>query len=90
MSQVTARAGAAYNPASVNGKVPQVNVSNCLASQPVANGLFAGQYTAPVFEFIFPETAQPGSPVVPNDLWDFGFLVNGEGSGVGALTPTPW
>jgi hypothetical protein len=56
----------------------------------VANGLHAGQYTAPVFEYIFPENVQPGDPTVPNDLWDLGFLMNGEGTGTGRLTPSPW
>jgi hypothetical protein len=31
-----------------------------------------------------------GDPIVANDLWDLGFLVNGEGPGTGPLTPTPW
>ena len=72
----------------------------CLnAKVPVANGLIAGEYTAPVFEYIFPEGAKPGDLVVPNDLWHLPFLVNGEGNGSGsgmpgdgprALVPTPW
>ena len=57
----------------------------------VANGLAAGMYTAPVFEFIFPENVKPGDPTVPNDLWHLPFLRNGEGAGgVGPLTPAPW
>jgi hypothetical protein len=60
----------------------------------VANGLLAGQYSAPVFEYIFPENTKQGDPIVPNDLWHLPFLVNGEGSstadGVGPLTPKPW
>ena len=64
----------------------------CLTSQPVANGLNAGRYQAPNFTFIFPENLQKGDPVVPNDLWDLGFLSNGEGGahGQGPLFPTPW
>jgi hypothetical protein len=71
----------------------------CLANAPVvANGLVAGQYVAPVFEFIFPENVKPGDGVVPNDFWHLPFLRFGEGAttassvgpGVGALDPAPW
>jgi hypothetical protein len=63
----------------------------CLANAPkVANGLVAGQYVAPTFEFIFPENVKPGDAIVPNDLWHLPFLVNGEGPSVGPLFPTPW
>jgi hypothetical protein len=70
-------------------------VDACLNNAPtVANGLKAGQYAAPTFEFIFPENVMPGDPVVPNDLWHLPFLRNGEGAdtpgGVGPLEPTPW
>ncbi|MBZ5555615.1 MAG: hypothetical protein LAO21_23155 [Acidobacteriia bacterium] len=44
-----------------------------------ANGLLAGQYHAPNFTFIFPENLIVGSPQVPLNFQDFGFLVNGEG-----------
>ncbi|MGH8387927.1 MAG: hypothetical protein ACRESJ_20975 [Pseudomonas sp.] len=68
----------------------QALVDNCLKSQaPVANGLIAGQYVAPVFEFIFPENVKPGDPIVPNDFWHLPFIRNGEGTGT-ALAPTPW
>src|SRR6185312_13499502 len=67
----------------------------CLAHAPkVANGLVAGQYAAPTFEFIFPENVMPGDAVVPFDLWHLPFLRYGEGAqtdgGVGPLEPTPW
>ena len=76
--------------ASTTGTIRQPNVP-CLESTPVANGLFGGQYAAPVFEYIFPENVSVGDPVVPYDLWHLGFLVNGEGTGnAGALTPKPW
>ena len=60
-----------------------------------ANGLPAGEYTAPMFDFIFPENVKPGTPIVPNDLWHLGFLRFGEGANpitpaVGPLTPAPW
>ena len=46
----------------------------------VANGLKAGQYSAPTFEFIFPENVKPGDLVVPYDLWHLPFLRYGEGA----------
>ena len=64
----------------------------CLTSQVVANGLAAGRYQAPNFDFIFPENVQVGDTMVPNNLWALGFLSNGEGGphGQGPLYPTPW
>ena len=63
-----------------------------------ANGLAAGEYTAPTFEFIFPENALVGDLLVPADFWHLPFLRYGEGTttgssigpGVGPLEPTPW
>lgn len=75
--------------ATTTGTVRVAN-ADCLKSTPVANGLFGGVYTAPVFEYIFPENVSTGDAVVPNDFWHLGFLVNGEGPGTGRLTPTPW
>jgi hypothetical protein len=62
----------------------------CLHSAPAANGLFTGQYMAPTFNYIFPENIVAGDAIVPADLWDLGFLMNGEGPGTGRLIPTPW
>jgi hypothetical protein len=59
----------------------------------IANGVVAGQYVAPTFEYIFPENVRPGDPIVPNDLWHLPFLRFGEGNGAtdaGPLTPAPW
>uniref|UniRef100_UPI003983B98B fibronectin type III domain-containing protein n=1 Tax=Lapillicoccus sp. TaxID=1909287 RepID=UPI003983B98B len=64
----------------------------------VANGLAAGQYFAPTFEFIFPENVKPGDLLIPFDFWHLPFLRFGEGAttaspigpGVGPLEPTPW
>jgi hypothetical protein len=72
--------------------VDQAALDACLNNAPTtANGLVAGQYTAPTFEFIFPENVMPGDPVVPNDLWHLPFLRNGEGPGAaGPLEPAPW
>jgi hypothetical protein len=76
-------------------QLDQAVLDACLQNAPkVANGLVAGQYYAPTFEFIFPENVMPGDPVVPFDLWHLPFLRYGEGantpSGVGPLEPTPW
>jgi hypothetical protein len=53
------------------------------------DGLLAGLYTAPNFEFIFPENLGIGNPPVPNNLIDFPFLTSGSGPypapGPGAL-----
>jgi hypothetical protein len=78
----------------------QAALDACFANPAtVANGLIAGQYAAPVFEFIFPENVKPGDANVPNDLWHLPFLRFGEGSttkpengspSVGPLTPAPW
>ncbi len=72
--------------------VDQAALDACLNNAPTtANGLVAGQYTAPTFEFIFPENVMPGDGVVPNDLWHLPFLRNGEGPGnAGPLEPAPW
>jgi hypothetical protein len=64
----------------------------------VANGLEAGQYFAPTFEFIFPENVKPGDLLVPFDFWHLPFSAKGEGAGtpstigpgVGPLEPPPW
>jgi hypothetical protein len=74
-------------PANVNAVIAGVP---CLETAPAANGLFAGQYLAPTFEYIFPENVVAGDAIVPANLWDLGFLMNGEGAGTGRLMPTPW
>jgi hypothetical protein len=68
-----------------------------------ANGLVAGQYNAPNFEYIFPENLFLGDPVLPNNFQDLPFLACGSGplttaSAVGdpkppivmPLDPPPW
>jgi hypothetical protein len=83
--------------------INQTALDTCFSgARRVANGLKAGQYQAPVFEYIFPENVLPGDVSVPNDLWHLPFLrthvevggtnlVNGEGTGhTGALVPSPW
>jgi hypothetical protein len=72
--------------------VDQAALDACLNNAPTtANGLVAGEYTAPTFEFIFPENVMPGDGIVPFDLWHLPFLRNGEGPGAaGPLEPAPW
>jgi K319-like protein len=57
------------------------------------NGLSAGEYTAPNFEFILPENLGVGTPVVPGNFETMAFLVQGSGkrgSGyTGQLSPWP-
>lgn len=71
-------------------------VDDCLKNVPLnANGLQGGEYTAPMFNFLFPENIRIGDLVVPNDLWHLGFLRFGEGPNpitpaVGPLQPPPW
>ncbi len=75
----------------------QAALDACLEHAPTAaNGLVAGQYVAPVFEFIFPEGVKPGDGLVPFDFWHLPFIAKGEGAastsslGVGPLEPAPW
>jgi hypothetical protein len=66
-----------------------------------ANGLIAGQYHAPNFEYVFPEALILGDPVLPANLQDLPFLYCGSGplgtptggdNGplVRQLDPAPW
>ena len=80
--------------------INQIALDACFANAPkVANGLKAGQYIAPVFEYIFPENVRPGDQPVPNDLWHLPFLRSDAATGAiptanaanpEALVPTPW
>jgi hypothetical protein len=64
-----------------------------------ANGLRAGQYRAPISEYIFPENRILGDPLIPLNLQDLDFLARGSGplttrgrdggGTVGQLTPWP-
>jgi hypothetical protein len=53
-----------------------------------ANGLFYGQYHAPILEYIFPENV-PGSPIVENNFNAIPFLACGgySSSGIGFISP---
>ena len=71
----------------------QGQVPGLPAAQTAANGLFFGQYHAPVAEYIFPETV-PGAPIVPNNFETMPFLACGgftsnAGTLAGPLTPWP-
>jgi hypothetical protein len=64
----------------------------CLQSAQFANGLFTGQYLAPVGEFIFGENTLAGDPIIPANIWQLGFLVYGEGGdgSTAPQVPLPW
>lgn len=55
----------------------------------VANGLTAGQYRFPEFDYIFAEGAVFGEPIPPYNFNEFGFLAVGSGPGFGRLDPWP-
>jgi hypothetical protein len=67
---------------------------SCLQRAQFANGLFTGQYFAPVGEFILPEKIQTGIPGAPSNFWQMDFLVRGEGgqggNSGGPQVPQPW
>jgi hypothetical protein len=83
--------------------IPQAYLDPTNPAGKYANGLVAGQYNAPNFEFIFTENLFLGDPVLPNNFQDLAFLACGSGplttataAGieppivVGALDPAPW
>jgi hypothetical protein len=45
----------------------------------VCEGITVNQYTSPIGEFLFPENAGTGQPIVPNNFEDMPFLANGSG-----------
>jgi hypothetical protein len=58
------------------------------AVTPAANGLLAGQYHAPIAEYLFPENAGVGTPIVANNFETFPFLAKGSGPWAGG-GPSP-
>ena len=63
------------------------------AAVPTANGIYYGQYHAPIGEYIFPENI-PGSPIVENNFNTLDFLAKGGySSSTGVFAPSrldPW
>jgi len=71
----------------------QGQVPSLPGAQTAANGLFFGQYHAPILEYIFPENI-PGSPIVPDNFGAIPFLACGgftssAGTLAGPLDPFP-
>jgi hypothetical protein len=61
------------------------NTSGTVAS-PTPNGLLAGEYTAPIFDFLFSEPAPAGGiNPLPANFWDLQFLAQGSGPYTGHL-----
>ena len=59
------------------------------ALAPTRNGLLAGEYTAPLFEFLFSEPAPAGGIApLPANLYDLQFLAQGSGPFTGRLGQT--
>ena len=56
---------------------------------PTPNGIFAGQYQAPNFEFVFTEQLRMGNPLPPNIFQNVPFLAAGSGPYVGAFPANP-
>ncbi|MFI3184703.1 MAG: hypothetical protein QX198_01845 [Methylococcaceae bacterium] len=81
--------------------IPQAYLDPKNPAGKYANGLVAGQYNAPNFEYIFPENLFLGDPVLPNNFQDLAFLACGSGplttASAGSnpplvepLDPAPW
>ena len=58
-----------------------------IVDTPTPNGIFAGMYIAPNFDFIFPENLRIGNPKVPANLQDFPFLADGSGPYTSVANP---
>jgi hypothetical protein len=70
----------------------QTQVPGSGTELPSANGIFYGQYHAPILEYIFPENI-PGTPIVPNNFEAFPFLACGGYTSAGgtlAAQLNPW
>jgi hypothetical protein len=78
----------------IEGQQTQVAALNAGdLTKTAANGIYYGQYHAPIFEYIFPENV-PGSPIVENNYNTIDFLSKGgytssAGTQVGQLSPWP-
>jgi hypothetical protein len=71
----------------------EVHVTSLTGTVTTLNGLSAGEYTAPNFEFILPENRDTGTPIVPGNFEAMPFLAQGSGprgsSYTGQLDPWP-
>ncbi len=66
--------------------------SNGIYPQQVCNGLTAGQFQLPCFDYVTPEHTTQGSPQYPGNYQDLPFLLNGNiagGTPMGPLDPWP-
>lgn len=58
-------------------------------------GLITGQFSLPIFEYLFGEGSTFGQPIPPFNFWNFGFLTTGDGTygpggpQIGPLDPFP-
>ena len=72
----------------------RARINSALVGPLAANGLLAGQYHAPISEYLFPENLGIGNPPVPLNLQDFPFLTKGSGpwgsSGAIVRQLAPW
>jgi hypothetical protein len=70
----------------------EVHVVSMSGTATTMNGISAGEYTAPVMEFILPENRGIGSPIVPGNFETMAFLTQGSGPRGGAYTGQldPW
>jgi len=70
----------------------EIHVVSFSGTVTTMNGLSAGEYTAPVMEFILPENRGIGSPIVPGNFETMAFLTQGSGPRGAAFTGQldPW
>ncbi|EWT00440.1 hypothetical protein N865_15645 [Intrasporangium oryzae NRRL B-24470] len=81
-----------FLPGTINAN-PASQVPGTASAKTAANGIYYGQYHAPIGEYIFPENV-PGSPVPENNFNSIPFLAYGgytslTGVKVGVLDPWP-
>ena len=71
---------------------PASQVPGTPSAKTTANGLYYGQFHAPIAEYVFPENV-PGTPVPPNNVNSINFLAYGgyqSSTGVQAGRLAPW
>jgi len=70
----------------------EIHVVSVAGTVTTMNGLSAGEYTAPVMEFILPENRGIGTPVPPGNFETMAFLTQGSGPRGGMFTGQldPW